>query len=103
MIDLQKLLDTELQKVVEINEDGGMIVDGRLSLAEARKRMYDFWVETAGKEEADDFFENWCTEEAIGTGWLHPTSKEQKEEWEGAEWYVSLRDKSKYEVWVYWG
>lgn len=100
---LEQILNEDLQEVVEIGEDGGMVIDGRLPFKEAYKRMKQFWVDCNGQEDADDFFSNWCTEDSVGIAWLHLTTDEQKRMYEDAEWLVSTTKQSDYPVWFYQG
>ena len=101
---LEEILNTELQEVQYIGEDGGMVVDGRLSFKEAYKRMKKRWTDDCGEEEAREFFRDWCTEVSVGIGYLHLIKDEDKHKYEDdVEWYVSVKEESPYKVWVYWG
>lgn len=101
---LEKILDTELQEVQYIGEDGGMIVDGRLPFEEAYRRMRARWVEDCGEEDAKDFFDEYCTEEAVGRASLLLATKKIREKYGEPDlvWYVSIKEESDYKVWCYW-
>lgn len=96
----QKIIKEELQEAQYIGEDGGMVVDGRFTPEDAYKMMV-----TKIREEEAENFTDWCNPEDIVSGWLHLTTEEDRRDRfdSDTEWYVSIRDKSPYSVWVYWG
>lgn len=99
----QKLIKEGLQEAQYIGEDGGMVVDGRFTELGAYRKMMKRWKEDTGEVEE---FKEFCQPDDLSMGYLHLMTPEKREKIgaeEDVEWYVSWKDKSPYEVWVFWG
>ena len=99
MTEEEKLIKRDLQIAQWVGEDGGMVVDGKFSLETACRKMRRLLKREVGETESEDFkIDN------IGIGYfMLPTPEDIEENGNDSEWYISIKDKSPYKVWVYWG
>lgn len=96
----QTILDTELKNPCYIGEDGAMCVKCPTELGALRKFRKQ-WINDCG---IDDEALGEITSETIGVGWLHLVTDSDRRTGEfedDCEWYISYKEKSPYEVWVY--
>lgn len=99
----QKYMKEELSEATYVGEDGGMVVDAKFTRHGAWRKMILRLREDCGDTEAEEFIES-VKPTDLGIAYLHfLTEREKKEYEEGTEWYVSLKKKSPYEVWAWWG
>lgn len=98
----EKIIKEELQEAQYIGEDGGMVVNAKTP-EEAYEKMSKRWIEDCGEEDFKDFQENWFkSPDDLSIGWLHLVTPDRKKDFEpDIEWYVSYKEKSPYELWVY--
>jgi hypothetical protein len=100
---IEKIYKEELNQAQYIGEDGSMVVAGYYTPEEAYKKMSERWIADCGEEDWKDFQQNWLkSPDDLSVGWLHLVTPDREKDFEPyTEWFISFKEESDYEVYIY--